>query len=808
MIDDVLFSVCVDGKIRIWAALDPQGLSYMQLWAEINMYESLQPRNLTVDNLDPSRYAFFINSQDFSDAIARVTDTGERDANHEAHLFDHLIDVAKTTPDICVVVDRYGNMSAWGIRNIGCKARKGEEVFNIVHVSDFNLSSVMEHCSSIPNACFLVFINQEPDPGLTILSSMFNGQISWHEARADALFDPSPRPDRLCSKALWTGHQEPVTNLLREVTGESMLSCTAGHEVIIWKRHVQHGKMLLARQSTISPSQEIQSACLLPHGDFAVILQTEIIRLWDTRTSTAVLLAESHSTLRPPFMPLFSFSKQQSGSTAHYLIALTSKVAGDVWKIVSPPSNRSTSSHNAEQPASVTHVCNFQVETQEDMRFIRPIDTLPCAFSLPGPVKALVSINAFSVSNAGTAFIWSIDVDEQGNAVKWRAISTVRTDIQDPSHASVSYTRKLSITDSSQLRLTIWDAIGSRKEHDESFPPLDKIQNLQWLPTSDTHAVLAVGFPYKVKVYAQIRYNYLFEEPVWILLKEVSTKELTSHPISDSVWLSRGNLAIAAGNQMYVCDNEVSLNDAIVDYLGLPARSQLVLDIFDLASAIDGPLPVFHPQILDQCVLMGSLARLKMIVLALSKALKYFVAGDDLDSQLGLSLNAFFWSEMQGTRESDQHGNSEGDELDQESIDQVAANLKETLQAMTLPYMSSGEQLRLIDTIDSFSLMSKQKSSMDDDAVRYYFSLSQHMLQRDRSRAKSGLTWRDIMWASYSGSQDILIDHVSRKFRGRLLWQDARESGMFLWITDREALVLDPNVFDCSELTILTACPI
>jgi hypothetical protein len=51
------------------------------------------------------------------------------------------------------------------------------------------------------------------------------------------------------------------------------------------------------------------------------------------------------------------------------------------------------------------------------------------------------------------------------------------------------------------------------------------------------------------------------------------------------------------------------------------------------------------------------------------------------------------------------------------------------------------------------------------------------------------LSWREIVWAFFSGSQDILADLVSRHFHGKMLWQHAKGSGMFMWMTDLTALV-------------------
>ena len=79
---------------------------------------------------------------------------------------------------------------------------------------------------------------------------------------------------------------------------------------------------------------------------------------------------------------------------------------------------------------------------------------------------------------------------------------------------------------------------------------------------------------------------------------------------------------------------------------------------------------------------------------------------------------------------------------------------------------------------------------MDDNATRYLLFFRQHMIRKGIApAARVEITWREIVWAYHSSSQDILVDLVSRQFHGRMRWKHARESGMFMWMTDTNALV-------------------
>lgn len=77
---------------------------------------------------------------------------------------------------------------------------------------------------------------------------------------------------------------------------------------------------------------------------------------------------------------------------------------------------------------------------------------------------------------------------------------------------------------------------------------------------------------------------------------------------------------------------------------------------------------------------------------------------------------------------------------------------------------------------------------MDDNAARFMLFFRQLALRRGRANEVS-ISWREIIWAYHSNSQDILVDMVNHQFHGKMLWENARESGVFMWMTDLTALV-------------------
>lgn len=114
--------------------------------------------------------------------------------------------------------------------------------------------------------------------------------------------------------------------------------------------------------------------------------------------------------------------------------------------------------------------------------------------------------------------------------------------------------------------------------------------------------------------------------------------------------------------------------------------------------------------------------------------------------------------------------------------------MNDRLTKVALPQLSRQDQIQLADIIECVAVVEKQRRSMDDNAARYMLLFRQHALRRGGSNAVH-LSWREINWAYHSNSQDILTDMVTHHFHGKVLWEHARESGMFMWMTDSSALV-------------------
>lgn len=118
----------------------------------------------------------------------------------------------------------------------------------------------------------------------------------------------------------------------------------------------------------------------------------------------------------------------------------------------------------------------------------------------------------------------------------------------------------------------------------------------------------------------------------------------------------------------------------------------------------------------------------------------------------------------------------------------IASAINEKLMVIPINQLSGQEQIQLRDVVECVALVEEQCRSMDENAARFMLFFRQHILRRGRAN-ETNLSWREINWAFHSDSQDILSEMVAHQYRDRMLWQDARECGIFMWISDPAALV-------------------
>ncbi|UKZ92498.1 uncharacterized protein TrAFT101_007451 [Trichoderma asperellum] len=719
------------------------------------------------------------------------------DSSTDDVALDHLVAIANRSPEICLAMNRSGFLTAWALENVGSTSTDDRQIFNIAQTISpglENLSSLL-HPDDISHVQIETYCNRKTGQ-LRILLHIFDGRIAIFECSAADLFDPTANDKRLLLHSVWSGHSASIKKIVRNFSGRAVVSRTSHGETIVWEHSPtnpvgsSHCALDFSRRSIIPETGHIHRICVLRKGRFVVFLRKTVISLWDCRHERGISLAQS--TYEAPGDPLclIILPKPQDADyrTAH-IAMITSKGRGIVWELSLP---------NYAKDSATTLDVGFKefsqvnLKSADDLKYVLPVDPAGSGPISSGFLDIFARDIAMSCTQTGRIGLWTARVDLERRKVDWLLTCSTETGFADPSLASGSMLKKAAIVKSDRSRLAIWDVGGARLEFDQDYQLQDSIQDLDWTSTPDAQSILAVGFQYRVLLLSQMRFDYLNKGAAWIPIREISIRELTPHPIGDSTWLDNGYLLIGAGNQLFVHDRRVTAEESLTTDLRLPHLQDGTWDLFEAVQRFNGPLPVFHPQFLSQCILAGRNELVRRILVELHKTLKFLVPGESVDNYLGIELEEFYQPTSENANRafhtgfdfSDKATNGEDTEV---FTEEIATSINEKLTRLGVPQLSGHEQIQLVDMIECVALVERERRSIDENGARFMLFFRQHALRKGRTN-EIQLSWREINWAYHSESQDILADFVSRQNHNVMLWEHARESGIFMWLTDTQHL--------------------
>ena len=800
---NVLYTTCADDILRIWTALDAHSLQILQLWAQVDLQASIQPRLFLPQQPRNKRYVFIIDRDDFASATGGAVRRAQS-VREETYGLDHLQEVVRRNPDVCVILDDEGRMSAWGFDDIGHRSRTTTDVFNIAHVDGARLPFVPQVTAGEDYIQLYAFSDHGSESGLILLAHFFDGRIAWLEAHMDTLFDASHNLGRFHTAAVWSGHASPIDKLVRSASGEAVVSRTSAGECTVWRQSYHRGQTTLDLLSKIRSQEPVLKICVLGEGNLVVILLRSSISVWDAGSLIARCIAFHPYCIEGQALCLILLPEATANTTCYHVATISSKMKGIVWEIQrNSDTGRTQTCGDGGRSSVISEFCRFNLDNGGDTAFVIAVDPAGSSATISGFLDSFARDVALSYNTAGDLLSWTAKVDLEAREIKWLLTSTVETGVAFPSLASGSSIRKAAIVDEHRTELTIWDTRESQLEFRHQFD--GEIKDLDWTSTPDNQSILAIGFTYHVHLLTQLRYDYLDAGSAWTVIREFCFADLTPHPLGDSVWLGHGDIAIGAGNQILVPERKMEPVDIALKDFALSSHQHHPMELFDVVTRLNGQLPVFHPQFISQCILRGKLSLVQRIIVALHKQLKFFTEGDPLDSFLGLPLDDFLNGDearnpvgaqvnrrvsRKGRRRSSYAEFVEDEWENQTVTEDLATSLNEKLTVIAIPELSSSEQFHLADIVECVATVERHRRSMDDNASRFLLSFrQQHLRKHKRGQVRLDISWRDIIWAYHSNSQDILIDLVSRHFHGSLQWEQARETGIFMWIKDSFTLV-------------------
>ena len=737
-LDNLLYTFCADSRLRVWVHLDHHSASVMQQVAEIDMCNIIQPRRLSVGSMSRRRYAFIIDSRDFSTATEKAVQT--INANSSDHALEHLIAIANRSPEICIVLDGLGHMSVWGLENAGTKNKHATEVFNIAHIGDLNI-----HFSERPHRLadytqFCIFSGGSTEASLSILAHSFDGSISWYDTQITHLFDTAPRDERVRLLTSWAGHDDPVKGIVRSQDGNLLCSWTDDGDVIVWRVKISDESVSLLQQQYFSLDTNIIDAEFL--SDSLLLLREDCLQMLPSGTKVALQGSSPPKTVSR-MSGLDQFGVFYDSSVEVY----STKTGKLVAKLPVPPDS--------------------------DDAMLVPV------------VECSGSRDFMTVSPNGlaTAFIPTHDY-------KLLIAAAYPTAVQNAAHVS-AFGGKMALVDKEGI-LTIWDsALGVCEATLEDNLSDEIVATLDWHRTQQGNLFLAIACTFKIIILYQHRYN---DNGSWSTLLELRVRDFTSHSIGRVCFLADACLVIGAGNQLFVPAIGIEANETSaklvreIYHQNPQQRKKLpVLPITEIADALNSTLPIYHPRILHFLMDTSRLGLALKILISLHRHLKFFSEGDQLPSMLDFSVEGLINDSglvstlKDGAVEPVQlNGDLSSSPSAINQLGNVAGRLKENLESQRIPFLSVQNQESLADSTEIAVELEKLQPSVDEHALCYLHGLY--------SSGEAGVSWRYIMHASMSTSQEALVDLVTQHYGGKLTWEAARRSGIFMWLAEIESV--------------------
>ncbi|ORZ24097.1 RAVE protein 1 C terminal-domain-containing protein [Absidia repens] len=396
----------------------------------------------------------------------------------------------------------------------------------------------------------------------------------------------------------------------------------------------------------------------------------------------------------------------------------------------------------------------------------------------------------------------------EDHMLEWQELYQLDTGIEKTLQVCcVSNTIAIVSQEENSYKLSIWMEMRTNMAPSfvKSFDFAESIQDIAWCVSSDAQFFLAVALQHKVSIYGQQRATDINgDADVWTLYTDVEID--TEQIISGVAWVNHGVLVVTAGNQVRCYQKWLTTVD---DDPLTKQQDKSAASLYDLSYDMNGPLPLYHPRHLLHYLLWGKVELINTVLLSLLGTLRYLADANDeqaieiappfsLERIVDLQNNTNSKSNKTDERQYDALFDDEDDHdlkdtFDMDNDENIsrpltkyeANQLLDYLKDRRLPGLSDREQIHLLAMIDTFVEISSQGESLDENGARFTALLENHfhlnkILPPDQR--KQNLESRDMAYALHSQSQDLLLDRCIKLCGGKLLWEDARSLGIFLWL--------------------------
>ena len=781
---EVLYTFCADGMLRIWKTGGQHDLEVMVLQTSIDLVGAIPHSPLLGSKggaaAKPARYAFILPSGALSGAITAAI--SKHHVGKVTHSLEHVKEINSRQPDAIVTLDGFGRMSAWGLQTIGHRRRpstpsgNSKQAYHIAHAEDLDLKLPVG-----TNARFETWFDGDQ---INIIVHTFDGVLGWWQGGVEQFFSPAIRgSDRLARVATWSGSRGTIQGLRSGTSNSALLAWSRGGAVTRFTSDAA-GNLQTAEHHESNAkgkgTSEVLEACLLNDGAITLCVNADTVFVLGASNEPFATVAHSLS------LPIGLHNIGTKGSSSRYEFMLCDQAGSYVTISISDPSN----------PSQIQVKIGERGQLPIMDGLLKPIDKWKHVQVVPHPRKS-GWLRLVGASCDG--FVARRDVPVA--ALQKGSSDSMETSLSFPlgfnnSRLLESTSDVAAVVSEDGHSVVVIDLKDGYVEHRQEFDQQVRSVCLNACMAATSHHIgdatnaLAVTFDNGVEILAQARYEppHSAEQHTWHHLKRISVSGITPS-INAVAWLPNGELAIAAGNVILRSDGIVGgaeVASELRDRLDLSASADIKSQ--SLMHALRTPLVSWHPHFLQQLSLRGQMHAAAGVLRRLERTLRFYTEGDELDPLLDATPETLVAGQT----------HPDNSLLDND----IVSSLKQQLENIDLPKTSDAEQERLKIMVNTIIYMQDHVGSLDESGFRYLFSWKLHVLELESKRvqqpkdangsATNGdeapppvvptMSWREIVFAYHSETQQPLLEALHNYYKGKLDWPTVRKLGIPAWL--------------------------
>ncbi|SCV05003.1 LANO_0G16358g1_1 [Lachancea nothofagi CBS 11611] len=724
----VFYTLCADSKLRIWSYHETNGRKTVQQWGELEL-----------DAKKDQKFCLLLDSWLVQKAL-QGSDLGKTIYYTQIH------------PDIAVLASKSGQLEFYALENLSHDPPK---LMNHKLIA----STVVAVDAFVYNPEFLYFAEPQILSGdtasLSLIVHDLKGVLRHSSLNLqNVLSTRNEAPAKLLHK--YTGHNKSIQKLIRSSDGKAMISMSRFAENCIWVPQTLSTGVSLRKKNIIYSESPLIDAVVLESGSLVVTLSKNVrLQAWNCSSSKgskdSQLKAEYNlDPLKGAPRLMLNTPEKKHRHDRHYIALIYP--SGDISGFL-------ISFNDGIVPVSSNAL---DISGEKSIYLISAIDPVNYGFFANRSLISLIDKN-------GLIKTFKCVVNE--DQLKWKLTFQVQTNLRNTALISGSSIDKICVVDELRKRLTIWDLRTAFLEYEKNFD--EQIRDIDWTSTKFHQSIFSAGFSDHVLLFTQQRYDYTSKIPSYSPVAQIELKEHTTHSVGDSIWLTDGTFVAASGNQLFIKDKHLDTRDKFTNQ-SIGSRRILSNDIMHLSSVLNGPLPVYHPQLLIQSLYTGKLKLVKEILLRLFLTLRAleFNSNDvaELGATLGISYEKFICpNEESYITDSYSEPYNEFNSL-------VSCSLREKLVKHALPFITRHQQATLITVIEAVEDIEKNKQALDLPGMLFILGLKLFELHR---KTQKSINVRDALWSLYSKNKKVLFSSVLPNIDS---WERARQYKISYWV--------------------------